>query len=533
VWQAGGVAVAARVEHVGSLLRPRFLRDARAGLAAGELTPARFKAEEDRAVREVVVLQEVRGGVVLLVDGASFVLPMSLARIAEVAGGRLHRVPEPGAVVTGPVIVDSRRAGPGCLFAAFVGERTDGHEFAADAVAAGAVGVLASRPVEAPAVVVADVRAALGALAAWTVRTVTGTTRVGVTGSSGKTSTKDLLGKVLSRLGRTVATMGSQNNEIGVPLTVLGAAPGTEYLVLEMGARGVGHLAYLTGLVPLDVAAVLNVGAAHAGEFGSREATAQAKGELVEALGLDGAAVLNADDALVASMSARTKAPVTYFGRSPTADVRAVDVRLDEQGRPGFQLVTPAGRAPVQLRLLGEHQVSNSLAAAAVAHTLGMTAEQIADALSAAVATSGSRMQRHERPDGVTVIDDAYNANPDSVAAALRALAAMGAGRRTVAVIGEMRELGAQSAAQHRAVGDLAAGLGVDVVIGVGGEEAVQVVAGATAKEATAHLTADPTTAVGLLDGVLVPGDLVLVKASRSAGLHALVRDLLARVPSQ
>jgi len=457
---------------------------------------------------------------------------MSLARIAEVADGRLHRVPDPGAVVTGPVIVDSRRARPGSLFAAFVGERADGHGFAPDAVAAGAVGVLASRPVEAPAVVVADVRAALGALAAWTARTATGTTRVGVTGSSGKTGTKDLLGQVLTRLGRTAATEGSQNNEIGVPLTVLGAPPDTEFLVLEMGARGVGHLAYLTGLVPLDVAVVLNVGAAHAGEFGSREATARAKGELVEALGPDGTAVLNADDALVAGMSARTKAPVTYFGRSATADVRAEDVRLDEQGRPRFQLITPAGCAPVRLQLLGEHQVSNSLAAAAVAHTLGMTAEQIADALSTAVATSASRMQRHERPDSVTVIDDAYNANPDSMAAALRALAAMGAGRRRVAVIGEMRELGAQSVTQHWAVGDLAAELGVDVVIGVGGEEAEQVVAGAAARGATAHLTADPGTAVGLLDGVLVPGDLVLVKASQSAGLQALVRDLLARVPS-
>jgi UDP-N-acetylmuramoyl-tripeptide--D-alanyl-D-alanine ligase len=177
------------------------------------------------------------------------------------------------------------------------------------------------------------------------------------------------------------------------------------------------------------MALVLNVGAAHAGEFGSREATAQAKGELVEALCPDGTAVLNADDALVAGMAARSKAPVVYFGRSATADVRAENVRLDGYGRPGFQLLTPTGQAPVQLRLLGEHQVSNALAAAAVSHALGMTTTQIAAALSSAVATSGSRMQRHERPDGVTVIDDAYNANPDSMAAALRALPAMGAGR--------------------------------------------------------------------------------------------------------
>jgi UDP-N-acetylmuramoyl-tripeptide--D-alanyl-D-alanine ligase len=431
------------------------------------------------------------------------------------------------------VIVDSRRAAAGSLFAAFAGERVDGHDFAAEAVAGGAVGVLASRAVQAPAIVVADVLAAVAALTAWEARTATRTTRIGVTGSSGKTGTKDLLGQVLSRLGRTAATEGSQNNEIGVPLTVLGAAPDTEYLVLEMGARGVGHLAYLTGLVPLDVALVLNVGAAHAGEFGSREATARAKGELVEALGPDGTAVLNADDALVAGMAARSKAPVTYFGRSATAGVRAEDVRLDGHGRPRFQLLTPTGQAPVQLRLLGEHQVSNSLGAAAVAHTLGMTAIQIADALSGAVATSGSRMQRHERPDGVTVIDDAYNANPDSMAAALRTLPAMGTGRRTVAVIGEMRELGRQSMAAHRAVGELAGELGVGVVVGVGDEEAAQVVAGAAAKGTVTYLAADPAAAAKLLDGLLTVGDLVLAKASQSAGLQALVRDLLAKAPSR
>lgn len=362
-------------------------------------------------------------------DGVSLVLSMSLAGIAEVVAGRLHQVSDPGSVVTGPVVVDSRRATAGGLFVAFVGERVDGHDFAGAAVAAGVVGVLASRPVEAPAIVVPDVLAALGTLTSWTARSTTTTTCIGVTGSSGKTSTKDLLGQVLSRLGSTVVTEGSQNNEIGVPLTVLGAAPGTEYLVLEMGARGLGHLAHLTGLVPLDVALVLNVGAAHVGEFGSREATARAKGELVEALRPDGAAVLNADDALVAGMASRSRAPVTYFGRNAAADVRAEDVRLDGCGRPSYQLHTPDGQAPVALRLLGEHQVANSLAAAAVAHTLGMTAVQTAEALCAAVPISGSRMQLHERPDGVTVIDDAYNANPESMTAALRALASMGAGR--------------------------------------------------------------------------------------------------------
>ncbi|MFI7095378.1 UDP-N-acetylmuramoyl-tripeptide--D-alanyl-D-alanine ligase [Streptomyces lydicus] len=455
-------------------------------------------------------------------------LPMSLAQIAEVVQGQMHQVPDPDAVVTGPVVVDSRQAVPGSLFVAFVGERVDGHDYAIAAVTAGAVGVLASRPAAGPAIVVPNVLDALCALTSWTARRMSATARIGVTGSSGKTSTKDLLGQVLCRLGPTVATAGSQNNEIGVPLTVLSAPSDTKYLVLEMGARGIGHLSYLTGMVPLDVSLVLNVGSAHAGEFGGREATAQAKGELIEALEPDGAALLNADDPLVAAMASRSEAPVTYFGCSPQADIRAENVALNERGQPRFDLVTPAGKAPVTLQLLGVHQVSNALATAAVAHTLGMGTAEIADALSCAVATTGSRMQLHERADGVTVIDDAYNANPDSVAAALRALTSMGgADRRTVAVIGEMRELGADSAAEHRAVGELAGGLGVDVVVGVGGGEAGQVVAGAAAKGAVTHLTADRGAAADLLAGLLEAGDLVLVKASLGAGLQALVRDLL------
>ncbi|MEU8782039.1 UDP-N-acetylmuramoyl-tripeptide--D-alanyl-D-alanine ligase [Streptomyces sp. NPDC048637] len=455
-------------------------------------------------------------------------LPMSLAQIAQVVQGRLHQVPDPDAVVAGPTVIDSRQARDGCLFVAFVGDQVDGHDFASAAVAAGAVGVLASRPVAGPAIVVADVLDALRTLTSWTAQKMLGTTCIGVTGSSGKTSTKDLLGQVLCRSGSTIVTAGSQNNEIGVPLTVLGAPSDTEYLVLEMGARGIGHLSYLTEMVPLDVSLVLNVGSAHAGEFGGREATAQAKGELVEALSSDGTALLNLDDPLVAAMASRSKAPVTYFGCSPQAHIRAENVELDERGRPRFDLLTPAGKASVTLQLLGVHQVSNALATAAVAYTLGMGTAEIADALSCAVATTGSRMQLHERADGVTVIDDAYNANPDSMAAALRALTSVGgADRRTVAVIGEMRELGAESPAEHRAVGELAGGLGVEVVVGVGGVEAGQVVAGAAAKGAVTHLTADRGAAADLLAGLLRPGDLVLVKASLGAGLQALVRDLL------
>ncbi|MFG3224703.1 UDP-N-acetylmuramoyl-tripeptide--D-alanyl-D-alanine ligase [Kitasatospora sp. NPDC048194] len=454
--------------------------------------------------------------------------PMSLGTIAEVVDGRLEQVPDADAIVTGPLVVDSRKVTPGALFVAFDGERADGHDYAAGAVAAGAAGVLGSRPCGATAVLVSDVLAALAKLTRWQTARMHGVTRIGVTGSSGKTSTKDLFAQVLARAGVTHATAGSQNNEIGVPLTVASCPADARFLVLEMGARGIGHLTYLTDMAPLDVAVVLNVGAAHAGEFGSKEDTAKAKGELPASLTAHGLAVLNADDALVAPMAARTSAQVVFFGRCETAQIRATDVSLDEGGRAAFLLTTPAGQARVQLQLLGDHHVSNALAVAAVAHHAGLAPAEIADALSHAVASTGSRMQRHDRPDGVTVIDDAYNANPDSMAAALRALAAMRAGRRTVAVLGEMRELGAGSAGEHRTVGALAAELGTDIVVAVGDGDAAHTAAGARDGGAQTHLVTDRQAAARLLDDLLRPGDLVIVKASLSAGLQALVKDLVA-----
>lgn len=453
-------------------------------------------------------------------------LPVSVAQIAEVTGGRLHSE-DPALLVTGSAVIDSRQAGLGDLFAAFAGDHVDGHDFAAQAVSAGAVAVLASRPVPVPSIVVPDVQTGLGTLAAWSARQMQTVTRIGVTGSSGKTTTKDLLEHVLCRLGKTVATVGSRNNEIGVPLTALSVSPGTRYLVLEMGARGIGHLSYLTGIVPLDVAVVLNVGAAHAGEFGSLEVTAEAKGELVEALPVDGVAVLNADDRRVAAMAPRSKAPVTWFGLGPAAQVRAEGISVDDLSRARFTLITPGGRAAVSLRILGEHQVANALAAAAVAHALGMPARDIAAVLSDTAVVTRSRMQMHERPDGVRIIDDAYNANPDSLRASLRALAAMAAAGRRVAVVGEMRELGDRSPDEHRAVGKFAASLGIDVVVGVGGADAAQVAEGVAQGGAAARLVPDRAAAAELLDRMLVPGDLVLVKASRDAGLRALVSDLV------
>ncbi|WOT37472.1 UDP-N-acetylmuramoyl-tripeptide--D-alanyl-D-alanine ligase [Streptomyces coeruleorubidus] len=456
-------------------------------------------------------------------------IALSLAEIAEVVGGQTHDIPDPTVQVTGPVVRDSREAGPGSLFVAFAGERVDGHDFAAAVVVAGAVAVLGTRPVGVPAIVVDDVQAALGALARHVVRRL-GATLVALTGSAGKTSTKDLIAQVLQRKAPTVFTPGSLNNEIGLPLTALSATEDTRFLVLEMGARGIGHISYLTGLTPPKVGLVLNVGSAHIGEFGGREQIAQAKGELVESLPEDGTAVLNADDPYVRAMASRTKAKVIFFGESDEADVRAENVRLTDTGQPAFRLHTPSGASDVTMRLYGEHHVSNALAAAAVAHELGMSADEIAVALSEAGSLSRWRMEVTERPDGVTVVNDAYNANPESMRAALRALAAIGKGRRTWAVLGKMAELGDEALAEHDAVGRLAVRLNVSKLVAVGGREAAWLQLGAYNEgswgEESVHVS-DAQAAVDLLRSELRPGDVVLVKASRSVGLESVAQALL------
>ncbi|WP_241839357.1 UDP-N-acetylmuramoyl-tripeptide--D-alanyl-D-alanine ligase, partial [Streptomyces sp. Root1295] len=394
--------------------------------------------------------------------------------------------------------------------------------------------VLAARPVGVPAIVVDDVVGALGALARAVVERL-GTTVVGLTGSAGKTSTKDLIAQLLQRKGPTVWTPGSLNNEIGLPVTALTATAETEHLVLEMGARGVGHIHYLANLTPPRIGLVLNVGSAHLGEFGSREAIAQAKGELVEVLPEDGCAVLNADDPLVRAMASRTKARVLLFGEAPEADVRGEKVRMTADGRPAFELHTPTGCSDVTMRLYGEHHVSNALAAAAVAHELGMSVTEIAEALSEAGTLSRWRMEVTERPDGVTVVNDAYNANPESMRAALRALAAMGQARgadggRTWAVLGQMAELGDASLAEHDAVGRLAVRLNVSKLVAVGGREASWLQLGAYNEgswgEESVHVS-DAQAAVDLLRSELRPGDVVLVKASRSVGLEKVALALL------
>lgn len=474
-------------------------------------------------------------------------VPLRLDHLAAVVDGTVDGVgPGEHVTVTAPAFIDSRQVLPGGLFVAFSGEHVDGHDYAATAVRDGAAAVLASRPIGVPAVVVADVQTALGRLAQHVLARLraSGPLRVvAVTGSQGKTTTKDVLAEVLRSAGPTEATQGSFNNEIGLPLTVLHADTSTRWLVLEMGARGGGHLRTLCAIAPPDVSVVLNVGKAHLGEFGSQDAIAAAKGELVEALDADGVAVLNADDPRVAAMAARTRGSVLRFGTGESADVRLLDTALDAQGRPRFRLRHGGDEVQVQLRLVGAHQAINAAAAAAAAVACGLTLTAIAEPLAAVASLSRWRMEVSERSDGVTVVNDAYNANPDSTAAALASLVALGEGRRcrgparTVAVLGEMLELGTSSAEEHAAVGRLAVSLGVDrlVVVGAGAQPAHEAaVAARRAGDGPGDgsgeepvLVTDVEAASAWLAQHVRPGDVVLVKASRGARLDRVAESLL------
>ncbi|MER5625434.1 UDP-N-acetylmuramoyl-tripeptide--D-alanyl-D-alanine ligase [Streptosporangium sp. NPDC002544] len=439
-------------------------------------------------------------------------IPLPLARIAEITSGALAGMADPRAVVRGPVVIDSRAVEPGSLFVAIKGDRVDGHDFAAQAIEAGAVAVLASRPVDVPAVIVGDTVTAMTGLATAVCAELPATTVIGITGSAGKTTTKDLLARLTARIGPTVAPVESFNNEIGHPLTVLKADEDTRYLVLELSAREVGHITHLTRIAPPRIGVVLNVGTAHLGVFGGKEEIARAKGELVEALPADGVAVLNIDDPLVAAMAGRTGARVTWYGRASGADVRAENVTVDDRGRASFTLRTPSGAAPVGLRLYGEHAVENALAAAAAAYELGLPVATIAEELSEAEPRSRWRMEVTDREDGVTVINDAYNANPDSMRAAFGALDALAGDRRRFAVIASLRELGEDGPALNEELGRLAGGAGLAGLFVVG-PDADPILAGAEAavQEAAGHVPAAGAPAA-------YAGPTSYAEASRAAG---------------
>jgi UDP-N-acetylmuramoyl-tripeptide--D-alanyl-D-alanine ligase len=448
-------------------------------------------------------------------------IAMTLAEIADVVGGTVDG--DGSVVVSGPAYVDSRAPVADGLFVAVVGERVDGHDYVE-----GAHAVLGSRATEVPSVLVPDPVTALGRLARHVVDRLDATV-LALTGSQGKTGTKDYLAQVLAADGPTVATTANNNNEIGVPLTVLRADAATTYLVVEMGARGIGHISYLCDIAPPRIAAVLNVGTAHVGEFGSREAIGVAKGEILSALPADGVAVLNADDDLTAAMGDRTAAQVVTFGTA--GDVAWRGVELDDLGRPRFELGYDGAWVPVRLTQTGAHQVANAAAAAAMALAAGLPLAAIGEALGRADAASRWRMELHERADGLLVVNDTYNANPASMAAAIDALVAIGGrrGRRTVAVLGEMLELGPGARDAHRGVGGLVAAAGVDVLVVVG-DGAAGIAEGAGADphwSGEVVVTAGRDEALAWVRKNAGAEDVVLVKASRGAALEHVADGLL------
>nr|WP_239069578.1 UDP-N-acetylmuramoyl-tripeptide--D-alanyl-D-alanine ligase [Streptomyces sp. SID13666] len=451
---------------------------------------------------------------------------MTLAEVADATGGTLHQVTDPQTRIEGRLSFDSRHIDPGGLFACLDGRSRDGHDFAVQAVRDGAAAVLATRPVDAPAILVTDVLTAMADIARTIAARYTGTV-IALTGSAGKTTTKDLLHSILAPVGPTVATEKSFNNEIGFPVTVSRVTTDTHYLVLEMGARGPGHIAHLCRVVRPAVATVLGIGSAHIGEFGSKEAIAAAKAEIVQALPHDGVAVLYGDDPMVLAMAAATPARIVTFGTGPDCDLRAHDIEVDEQGRPHFTMHWQGQHAAVQLPVHGRHNVTNALAAATSALAAGVTVPQVTAGLAHATLPSGGRMEVNRRPDGVTVINDAFNASPESVLAALDALADIaGPHRRTIAVLGHMAELGPDADTWHDTVARKVVATGVHHLITTGGPHAQDMTrtvlqAGLDARDADPHT---PLTAQ--INAFLRPGDVVLIKGANALNLEAVAREL-------
>ena len=477
-------------------------------------------------------------------------LPTRISDVAAQAHGRWLAVNPDDSLcleeVRG-VCTDNRTISPGDMFVAIAGERVNGNDFAADALARGAAVVMSADPSRVRSrgvsddriIAVEDVYQALGCLAReqlQALRESAGSdfTVVAVTGSVGKTTTKDLLSKLLSGRGEVVAPPGSFNNELGLPLTVLRATASTATLVLEMGAGAPGDIAYLTSIAPPDLAVVLIVARAHLGFMGGIEAVAQAKQELVEGLRPHGVAFLNAADPRVAAMSAAAPGRVVYFG-APETEVNAERVWIDEGGHAHFVLHTPHGSADVSLKLVGEHHVLNALAAASVADYMGVPIETIAAQLSATGPLSAHRMNVKRRGD-ITIIDDSYNANPDSMRAGLKAASDLARGRRIIAVLGQMAELGQASGSEHYSLGSSLARYGVVELLAVGEscarENLAHMIDGAQKVGVHCSQPIDPAEAPTVLRAALAPGDVVLIKGSHSSGAWRVAQAILEEDPS-
>jgi UDP-N-acetylmuramoyl-tripeptide--D-alanyl-D-alanine ligase len=450
-------------------------------------------------------------------------IKLSAREISLIVNGSLHG-DENIAVSQAPVF-DSRQAKSGSLFLALIGENTDGHNYCEAAFENGAVLAITTRIVEQPCVVVSDVMQAVADLAKFVRVQLTNLTVIGITGSQGKTTTKDLLNYILSSVDQTVAPVGSFNNELGVPLTILECSEQTKYCIVEMGARHIGDIAALCEIAKPEIGAVLKVGNAHIGEFGSREAISQAKSELVSSLTNGGTAVLGTYDQYTPLMKVAAGVAVLKFGEQSNCDVRAADIEIRE-GRPHFDLVTKNGRAAVGLRLVGLHQIPNALAAAAIASALGLSVDQIAGALSMAELASKWRMEIFEADDKL-LINDSYNANPESMAAALRTLAlfAQERGGSAWAVLGLMHELGPSGESDHIAIGKLVSELGIDHLVSLTTTAYGRgVESGSTTK---VHELIDKSSILALL-GQMQSGDVLLVKASRAEHFEEIAQEIVA-----
>lgn len=451
-------------------------------------------------------------------------IKLSLNQIAQIVGGEVRNTDGLQTTSAFPVI-NSKQATSNTFFAAFVGANVDGHEYIAEAISNGAQFALVSKDCTAPAIKVNDVRKALRDLAIYVRNELVNLQVIGITGSQGKTTTKDLLRHILSVSGETIAPEESLNNELGVPLLILRCSETTKFCIVEMGARHLGDISYLAEIAKPHVGVVLTVGTAHLGEFGSREIIAKAKSELITSLTAGGTAILGTYDEFTPNMVVPSGVKRILFGEKSKCEIRAADVEVRE-GRAHFDLVTPDGRAAVGLQLLGMHQISNALAAAAAATALKIPIETISAALSTAEVSSKWRMEISQIGE-ITLINDSYNANPESVAAALRTLALISqeSGGVSWAILGKMQELGESSAAEHAAIGRLVCEIGIDNLVVVGIKDYLADLDGASA----VHYFDTKADAMAIVEH-FAPGDVVLVKASRSGEFNLLVDSIKERL---
>ena len=452
-------------------------------------------------------------------------IELTLKQIAEIVDGEV--INSDGKQITSAIpVINSNKATNNTFFVAFVGSNVDGHDYIEDAISKGAQFALVSKDCLAPAIKVQDVRKALSNLAIYVRSKLENLQVVGITGSQGKTTTKDLLKHILAVSGETVAPEESLNNELGVPLLILRCTKSTKYCIVEMGARHVGDISHLADIAKPHVGVVLTVGSAHLGEFGSRELIAAAKSELITSLSTGATAILGTYDEFTPKMVVPTGVKRILFGEKSTCEVRAADVEVRE-GRAHFDLVTPDGRAAVGLQLLGMHQVSNALAAAAVATALKIPIETISAALSTAEVSSKWRMEISQVGE-ITLINDSYNANPESMAAALRTLALVSqeSGGVSWAILGKMQELGESSAAEHAAIGRLVSEIGIDNLVVIGNKDYLadlRSIEDGGASEVQYFET--KSDALSIVEH-FTPGDVVLMKASRSEEFN-LLADLI------